>query len=88
MCCLQVHHEARRQLLVLLPAMALEVLLGTTHGWLSIAADLLLVCVISLSFGSEYVHRRLWPWCPICHWRGEGGDYEVSPDVPAPTVSR
>lgn len=31
-------------------------------------------------------HRRLYPWCPWCHWGG-GGDEEVAPDVPAPTVS-
>jgi ABC-type transport system involved in cytochrome c biogenesis permease component len=84
---LQLHHETRWQMLALVPAVALELWLGTSHGWLSIAADLLLICVISLSFGSEYIHRRLYPWCPMCRWR-DGGDHEVSPDVPAPVVSR
>jgi len=32
-------------------------------------------------------HRRLYPWCPFCHW-GDGGEGEVSPDVPAPAMSR
>lgn len=28
---------------------------------------------------SEWVHRRLYPWCPFCHW-GDGGDPEASPE--------
>jgi hypothetical protein len=32
-------------------------------------------------------HRRLYPWCPFCRWE-DGGGHEVSPDVPAPAVTR
>lgn len=35
----------------------------------------------------SWKHRRLFPWCPFCRW-GDGGAEEVSPDVPAPAVSR
>ena len=45
----------------------------------------------SVALGLTYVvtwqHRRLYPWCPFCRW-GDGGAEEVSPDVPAPAVSR
>jgi hypothetical protein len=38
-------------------------------------------------FISARQHSRLYPWCPWCHWN-DGGDEEIAPDVPAPTVSR
>ncbi len=30
---------------------------------------------------SSHIHRRLYPWCPWCHW-DDGGDAEISPDLP------
>jgi hypothetical protein len=41
----------------------------------------LLVANLAVSLYLDAVHRRLYPWCPYCHWRG-GGDHE---EVPAPT---
>jgi len=31
-------------------------------------------------------HQRLQPWCPWCHW-DDGGDEEVTPEVPDPAMS-
>ena len=36
---------------------------------------------------SVWQHRKLQPWCPYCRW-DEGGDEEVSPDVPDPAMSK
>lgn len=32
-------------------------------------------------------HSKLQPWCPWCHW-DDGGDEEISPEVPDPAISR
>lgn len=40
-----------------------------------------------LAFAAVTVHQRLQPWCPWCRW-GRGGDEEISPEVPDPSVSR
>lgn len=43
--------------------------------------------IIGLLNTIQHRHRMLYPWCPWCRWEG-GGDEELVPDVPAPTVSR
>lgn len=53
--------------------------------WYWIPGTVLVPLFISV-FVSSRQHRRLYPWCPFCHW-GDGGDEEAVPDVPAPTVS-
>lgn len=50
-------------------------------------ADACLQAAIAVTLFGSYKHSRLQPWCPYCHW-DDGGDAEVSPDVPAPAVSR
>lgn len=37
--------------------------------------------VLGYSYVRDRVHRRLYPWCPYCHW-GDGGDEEVAPVAP------
>lgn len=49
------------------------------HGCAMVAAAVFLVVL--------HLHSRLHPWCPFCRW-DDGGDEEVSPDVPDPAVSR
>lgn len=55
--------------------------------WWVILAEVLSYIVLGLTYASIYQHRRLYPWCPWCHW-DDGGEEEVSPDIPAPAVSR
>lgn len=60
-----------------------------SRGWALWA--LILISAVLFSQGiTLYIwdrHGRLRPWCPWCHW-GDGGNEEVSPDVPDPAVSR
>jgi hypothetical protein len=87
---LWLHHAAGWQVLVLLP-------LGGTYFWvmftqrpgpLIYVLGGVLIVVIGIISGVDYKHRRLYPWCPYCHW-GDGGDPEPSPEPePAPAVSR
>jgi len=51
------------------------------------AADAVLITYVALLVMTSWTHRRLYPWCPYCHW-DDGGDSEAVPDVPAPAVSR
>ena len=86
---LRWEHRLRWRLAVLIVSTALLVWTGSFHpepwwGWLAVIPAIL---GYSSIFISAWQHRRLYPWCPFCRW-DDGGDEEVSPDVPAPTVSR
>jgi SNF family Na+-dependent transporter len=63
--------------------------LGPVHSnWWGYVADIVFVLFIGVVYGAEYRHRRLYPWCPYCHW-GSGGDHEPKMvDDPDPAVSR
>lgn len=66
-----------------------KIVLGFALGhdtWL-FAADAVLCAACAVTALSYWLHRRLYPWCPFCRW-DEGGGHEVSPDVPAPAVTR
>lgn len=52
----------------------------------ALALDALASVVLGASYVVTWQHRRLYPWCPFCHW-DEGGAHEVSPDVPSPAES-
>lgn len=85
---LRLEHSTGAQTAVFLGILALDVWLVLRHSRLSSFSDLLVVSLVALMYGAEYIHRRLYPWCPWCDDWGDGGDHEVSPDVPDPAVSR
>ena len=43
--------------------------------------------LIFLTTIPERAHRKLYPWCPYCHW-GDGGDEEIVPDVPVSPLEK
>jgi hypothetical protein len=55
--------------------------------WWAYAVAVLAAVALGVSTLVTWQHRRLYPWCPFCHW-DDGGDHEPSPDVPAPSVTR
>ena len=55
--------------------------------WWIIVINLATIAGIVVYFGAQHVHRKLYPWCPYCHW-GDGGDEEISPDLPVGTLER
>ena len=55
--------------------------------WWAVTANVTAFVLTGLLWTVAQRHRKLYPWCPWCRWE-DGGDYEASPDVPAPTVSR
>lgn len=73
--------------LVTLPAGLL--LMQHKHGYAyaGYALNGIAYLAIGLMYTVERRHRLLYPWCPWCHWN-DGGDFEASPDVPDPAVSR
>lgn len=82
-------HQKRLSLIVMLAALSVFVCNALFHHppwWLS-ALSILAFLVLGISFAVTYQHRRLYPWCPYCHW-DDGGDEEISPGVPAPTMAR
>lgn len=54
--------------------------------WWYYAANIVVVTMVAGYFGVQHIHRRLYPWCPWCHW-DDGGDAEISPDVPVGSQS-
>lgn len=84
---LRLEHATGTQFGVFMVIFGLDIFLVWRHSWLSNVSDVLVLVLLTLMYSGEYIHRRLYPWCPWCHW-DDGGDVEVSPDVPAPTVSR
>lgn len=79
---------------------AMLALLGAVIGWdltagalfhhppvWALAISALASVALGMTYAVTWQHRRLYPWCPFCRW-GEGGAEEVSPDVPAPAVTR
>jgi hypothetical protein len=83
---LRMEHETGRWFLVMAAVFGLDVWVDSWHHWLGDVTDFMLMAVLATVYAAEYIHRRLYPWCPFCHW-GDGGDHEAAPDVPAPTVS-
>lgn len=86
---LRLHHalKIRTAVTAVLLALSLWVTRGRhPPGW-SYLADAVFLAALGVSLGSNFWHRKLYPWCPYCRW-GDGGDHEASPDVPAPAVSR
>jgi hypothetical protein len=81
-------HRPGRKFLVLLGAViAMNWIVYLHLAWWVWILIALAVAGYASFFVSEYQHRKLYPWCPYCRW-DDGGDEEVSPDVPAPTVSK
>lgn len=87
---LRLHHAARIRVAALAGLLAATLLVTGSHhpppGWAR-AAHAVFLLAGGVLLGSDFRHRKLYPWCPWCRWDG-GGDHEVSPDVPAPAVSR
>lgn len=86
---LKTHHMPWVVLIVLLTALALEFTGNSfkhTPTW-AIFADAGVVLAIGVDNIMTWQHRRLYPWCPYCHW-DDGGDHEVAPDVPATPATR
>jgi hypothetical protein len=52
---------------------------GAHPGALYGAIDAVALLVLASSYVAMYVHRRLYPWCPWCHW-DDGGPRELVPD--------
>jgi uncharacterized membrane protein len=84
---LRMEHETGRWLGVLVVVFGADVWVDSRYSWLTTVADCLFLAVLALTYSAEYIHRRLYPWCPFCRWGDEGGDHEEAPDVPAPTVA-
>lgn len=88
MTALRLHHSRWRLwgmavLLGVILAVTLVFGKATWTYWL----DALFALYVVLFTAADWEHRRLYPWCPFCHW-DDGGAKEPSPDVPAPAVSR
>jgi hypothetical protein len=85
---LWVHHARRGQAAVLVAIIAWDVVSDSLFrhppAW-ALAVDALTVIVLGASYAATWQHRRLYPWCPFCRW-DDGGEHEVSPDVPTPAV--
>jgi hypothetical protein len=82
---LRLDHAVGRTLLLALAFLALVWWGERQHTWLSAAVDIMFVLWLVALSTAEYMHRKLYPWCPYCHW-DDGGDHEEAPDVPAPVV--
>lgn len=86
--CLQLEHSGFRMSLVLFTVVGLNLWIQTYHDWIGYLTDALVLMSIVVVYGAEYAHRRLYPWCPYCHWR-DGGDPEYVPEHdPDPGVSK
>lgn len=86
---LQAYHRYRLRMAIGLAAIAAFIAVALVRHppwWLPVLAVAAFV-IIGLLNTIQHRHRRLYPWCPWCRWEG-GGDEELVPDVPAPTVSR
>lgn len=86
---LRLHHERRVMIAVLGAVVVWDVMAGRLHhppAW-ALAVSALTSVALGASYAVTWQHRRLYPWCPFCRW-DEGGAEEVSPDVPAPAVTR
>lgn len=86
---LRLHH-ARRAMIALFGGIiawdfASDALFRHPPIWV-LALDAVTVVVLGASYVVTWKHRQLYPWCPFCRW-GDGGEHEVSPDVPAPAAS-
>jgi hypothetical protein len=57
------------------------------HGWPHLLARLLTLAAFMLLYVPEYVHRRLYPWCPWCRWEDDG-DPEQVPELPREPAAR
>lgn len=88
---LRWEHDRRLKLIVMLAVLAWIV--GSNlvwkhmQPWWVYVLSALAMLVLGGSYIATYQHRRLYPWCPWCHW-DDGGGEEISPDVPAPAMSR
>jgi hypothetical protein len=97
---LRFDHMKRLKLLAYIVLLGADIAAGW-HGWSSggwgvgqhlhwwgDVADIVFVVFLGAIYGAEFRHRRLYPWCPYCHWGG-GGDHEPKMvDVPDPAVSK
>jgi hypothetical protein len=54
-------------------------------GW-TYAVDAGLLLALGASFASDFRHRKLYPWCPYCHWGHGDGPREASP-APDPAMA-
>jgi hypothetical protein len=85
---LRLHHARRAMLALLGGIIAWDVVNGLFRhppAW-ALALDALTAVVLGASYVVTWQHRRLYPWCPFCRW-DEGGEHEVSPDVPSPATA-
>ena len=81
------HSKARFALVACLAALITWHSIAGKHvPWWYWMLDVIVFAVMAASYAAARLHNQLQPWCPQCNW-GDGGDEEVSPDVPAPTVS-
>jgi hypothetical protein len=55
--------------------------------WVTLSSDAFWMMITAGIFISQWKHRLLQPWCPWCNW-GDGGNEEVSPEIPDPAISR
>jgi hypothetical protein len=86
---LRLHHARAATVAMLGSVIAWDIASGMFRhppAW-AFALDALASVVLGASYAVTWQHRRLYPWCPFCHW-DEGGEHEVSPDVPSPAASR
>jgi hypothetical protein len=87
---LRLHHARAVMVAVLAGVVGWNLASGALFrhppAW-ALAVSALASVTLGASYAVSWQHRRLYPWCPFCRW-GEGGAEEVSPDVPAPAVTR
>lgn len=88
-----LHWEHDRQLKIAMMLTVLAWIIGSNlawkypQPWWVYVLSALAMLALAGGYVATYQHRRLYPWCPWCHWDG-GGEEEISPDVPAPAMSR
>ncbi len=86
---LRLHHERRAMIALFGGVLAWDFASGALFkhppAWV-LTVNALVSVIIGASYVVTWKHRQLYPWCPFCRW-GDGGEHEVSPDVPAPAAS-
>lgn len=87
---LRLHHAIKLKITMLISyvvwALVIHNVYHTQPAWVNYTNAALCVLIL-IVYLPTWQHHRLYPWCPWCHWRG-GGDHEISPEVPTPTMSR
>jgi hypothetical protein len=79
--------NARTAVLILILAWAFGgAYVVSSHSWPYRAGGVLVALILAGIAVADWVHRKLYPWCPWCNWGG-GGEHEEVPD-PDPADSK